>query len=164
MTTNEMSNPTLYMLVGVPGSGKSTWIKTAEFNEEFDTVIISTDNIIEDLAAYHSKTYDEVFKDNIESATKLMYDDLEWAIENNINIIWDQTNISRKTRAKKLSMIPSHYKKVGIFFPTPPDEELNKRLASRSGKNIPEYVMDSMIEMIEQPTLSEGFDEVRIIT
>lgn len=157
-----MSNPVLYMLVGVPGSGKTSWIDTAEFQKGHDTIIVSTDDYIEQIASLRNTTYDKVFKELIKDAERHMYEDLSWAIEHNTNIVWDQTNITSKTRKKKLSMIPKHYKKVGIFFPTPPDEELNKRLSSRPGKNIPEYVMDSMIEMIEQPTLSEGFDVVRV--
>lgn len=159
-----ISNPVLYMLIGVPGSGKSTWVNNARFQPGFDTTIISTDNYIEWEAHHKNTTYDELFKQYIKEAEKHMYEDLIWAIDHNTNIVWDQTNITSKTRKKKLSMIPSHYKKIGIFFPTPSDEELSKRLVSRPGKTIPEYVIDAMIKSIEQPTLSEGFDEVRTNT
>lgn len=158
-----ISNPVLYMLIGVPGSGKSTWINNAKFQPGFDTTIISTDNFIEAIASLKNTTYDAIFKEYIKAAEKRLYEDLIWAVDHNTNIVWDQTNITSKTRKKKLSMIPSHYKKIGIFFPTPSDEELSKRLSSRPGKNIPDYVMDAMIESIEQPTLLEGFDEVRVV-
>lgn len=154
-----MYSPTLYMLVGVPGSGKSTWINTVEF----DATVISTDNYIENVARYQNITYNEAFKDHIKNAEKLMYEDLGWAIEYNTNIVWDQTNISSKTRKKKLNLVPSHYNKIAVMFETPADDELERRLNSRHGKTIPPHVMDGMIEMLEQPTLEEGFDEVRVV-
>lgn len=163
------NQPILWMLVGVPGSGKSTWIDNAWIDNADliegkgnDTVIISTDSYIEQMALLSDSTYSEVFKENIKNATKHMYEDLDWAVKRNTNIIWDQTNIDRKSRAKKLIMVPDHYKKVAIWFPTPQEEELQKRLSSRPGKIIPDHIIDVMIEMMEQPMLDEGFDEVRV--
>jgi predicted kinase len=43
---------TLYMLIGVPCAGKSTWIKSCGI----DAVILSTDDKIEDAAAAEGKT------------------------------------------------------------------------------------------------------------
>lgn len=159
-----MSKPCLYMLVGVPGSGKSTWIENQlpEEGRGHDTTVLSTDYFIECVAAIHGKTYNEVFHDTIKDANRKMYEDLDWALEHNHNIIWDQTNTSRKSRKEKLAKIPIHYKKVAVFFPTPDLEELERRLASRPGKVISKGVMQNMIDCLNQPMLEEGFDEVRV--
>lgn len=157
--------PVLWMLVGVPGSGKSTWITKLDVLEEGrgrDTTVLSTDYFIEFMAREMNKTYDEIFKDTIKDAEKKMYADLEWAISKGHNLVWDQTNLTVKTRQKKLAKVPAHYKKIGVWFPTPEESELQRRLASRPGKTIPEYILGPMIEMMEQPTLKEGFDIVRI--
>lgn len=154
--------PTLYMLVGIPGSGKSTWIA----NQAFDwntTRIISTDNIIERRAQEQGKTYSEVFQQEIKSATAQMNAELKQAIKDGANIIWDQTNLTRKARASKLAAVPEEYLKVAVFFPTPDDAELKRRLASRPGKTIPANVVLGMKSQIERPSRDEGFDEVRTV-
>jgi predicted kinase len=146
--------PTLYMLVGVPGSGKTTWIK----NNKHDAVVLSTDNYIERAAEKHGKTYSEVFQDTIGYATEQMEKDLLQAVRNERDIIWDQTNLTAKARKSKLSRVPKSYKKVGVYFSVPQD--LRDRLASRPGKTIPEPVILSMINQLQPPTKEEGFDEI----
>lgn len=155
-----MSKPVLWMLVGVPCSGKSTWVDRQLENCDDPPFIASTDNLLEHIAKQEGKTYDEVFKDNIKVAEKRMYTQVALATDLDECIIWDQTNLTRRSRAKKLILIPDHYKKVAVFFPTPLD--LDERLASRPGKTIPPHIVDAMVEMIEQPMLDEGFDELRL--
>lgn len=156
-----MSKPRLYMLVGVPGSGKSTWVdRQVQTMDKY--YIASTDRLIEIAAIQRGATYNDVFKENIGYAEKAMYTHVKDAIMYGYDIIWDQTNISRKSRAKKLAVIPDHYEKIAVFFPTPETGELDRRLSSRSGKTIPFHVINSMVDMLEQPMLQEGFDEVRV--
>lgn len=152
--------PSLFMLVGVPGSGKSTWIKQQVFFE--DIHIASTDDIITRYANDQGKTYNEVFHDYIKVAEKEMYANVMEAVKLDQDIIWDQTNLNRKSRAKKLIMIPDHYRKVAVLFPTPSMEELMRRNASRPGKVIPMGVMQNMIDCFNQPSIDEGFDEVQV--
>jgi predicted kinase len=142
------------MLVGVPGSGKTTWIK----NNKHNAVVLSTDDYIEKVAAKQGKTYSEAFKDVIGDATDQMEKDLIQAVRNERDIIWDQTNLTAKTRKSKLSRIPKSYKKVGVYFSVPHD--LRDRLASRPGKTIPEPVVLSMINQLQPPSKEEGFDEI----
>lgn len=154
--------PTLYMLVGVPGSGKSTWIA----NQPFDwnrTVVASTDNYIDRKAKEVNKTYNDVFQQEIDNATNNMKASVADAIENGYDIVWDQTSPSKKSRRFKLHSVPDSYKKVAVFFPTPDEKELMKRLGNRPGKNIPDHVMKSMIDNLEIPSREEGFDDVIIL-
>ncbi len=144
----------LYMLIGVPGSGKTTWIK----NNKHNAVVVSTDDYIERVAAKQGKTYSEVFKDAIGPATEQMEKDLIQATRNEQDIIWDQTNLTAKVRKQKLQRIPKNYRKVAVYFSVPQD--LRDRLASRPGKVIPEPVIISMINQLQPPTKEEGFDEV----
>jgi predicted kinase len=148
------------MLVGVPGSGKSTWINSGIVGS--GVYVASTDNIIEGLAQIAGKTYDEMFKSSIKYAEKTMYVNVMDAVKRDMTIIWDQTNLTFKSRAKKLIMIPDHYMKIAVLFPTPQEKELQRRLSSRSGKTIPEHVIASMTDTMEVPMLAEGFDEVRV--
>lgn len=149
--------PKLYMLIGVPGSGKSTW--TANQDWAKDCSIVSSDRFIDEHAAKEGKTYNEVFDDYVKIATKLMENQVLIAQANNMDIIWDQTNMSAKSRAKKLAMLPN-YEKIAVVFDTPPKEELDRRLASRPGKMISEAIVNSMISSYNEPTEEEGFKEI----
>jgi len=152
--------PKLWMLIGVPCAGKSTWVDYQLENCDDPPFIASTDKLIDAYARLEGKTYNEVFKEYIKAAEKGMYMDLALATQNDMCVIWDQTNLTRKSRAKKLIMIPDHYEKIAVVFPTPDEAELKRRLASRPGKTIPPHILDSMIEMLEWPEKDEGFDTI----
>lgn len=151
--------PTAYILVGVPGSGKSTWIASAPVDWN-NTVIASTDNYVEQQARQQGKTYTEVFQDVMPAAVANMAQTVRDAIANNQDIIWDQTSTSKPARAKKLRMLPANYRKIAVVFPTPKSDELQRRLGSRPGKTIPDDIIADMIAKFEYPTEQEGFDKI----
>lgn len=147
----------LYVLVGVPASGKSTWISNQDWSK--DCSVISTDYWVEEEAKRVGKTYSEIFKDYMPRAVELMAANVVAAREMGNDIIWDQTSTTVLTRAKKFNMLPDYYK-IAVVFRTPEREELDRRLKSRPGKEIPDEVVASMITKWEEPTLEEGFDEI----
>ena len=149
-----------YQLIGVPGSGKSTWIKNQEWAE--NCVVVSTDEFVEDYAKECGSTYSEVFDDYMPTAVKLMADKVERAREQGKDIIWDQTSTTEGARRKKFNMLPD-YEHIAVVFKTPEMDELKRRLASRPGKNIPSQVMVQMIRGLVMPTLDEGFTEIRVV-
>jgi predicted kinase len=151
--------PKAFILVGVPGSGKSTWISKAPVDWN-NTVIASTDNYVEQEAKRQNKTYSEVFKDVMPDAVNHMAKTVVDAVRNKQDIIWDQTSTTRHTRAKKLRMLPSNYETIAVVFPTPDKKELIRRLGSRPGKTIPDEVVNDMITRWEEPTEDEGFDKI----
>lgn len=159
-----MARPTLHMLIGVPCSGKSTWVDKVVQGP--NVYVASTDNLIEAHAQLHGKKYNDVFKDAIKDAEKTMYTCVQEAVKDDMSIVWDQTNLNRKTRAKKLIMIPDHYIKIAVVFPTPND--IWKRLEQRNrwnhhnGKIIPAHVVQHMINSFEYPLGDEGFDIITV--
>jgi predicted kinase len=172
--TLEIAMTTFYMLVGLPGTGKSTWTDRfkrkhiSELNEQsfktntpfqYNLSVISTDDIIQHIANEHRLTYNQVF-DNLtySFAEKMTHKLARFAFDRNDIVIWDQTNLTHKSRGKKLSMVPSHYRKIAVSFGIPVD--LTERLNSRQGKVIPQDVMDRMIYSYTPPSLMEGFDEI----
>ncbi len=91
------------MLSGIPTSGKSTYVSRLLEKPEFNNaVVLSTDNYIQKIADQENLTYDEVFDKTIKDANKQLNLDLSEAIKNNRSIIHDQTNLTIKSRAKKL--------------------------------------------------------------
>jgi predicted kinase len=157
----ESHMPTLTVLVGLPGSGKSTSIP-----DDFDGFVYSTDRYIEQCAKMNGMTYNEAFREFIDPATKTMNEQLEIAIRQKADVIWDQTNMSSKKRYGLLSRFPRSYYRLCVCRVPPRDDaewiELNSRLLGREGKTIPPHVVESMADTYVEPTFSEGFDEVHL--
>jgi predicted kinase len=146
-----------YQLIGVPASGKSTWIKTQDWAK--DIPVVSTDNFVEAYALEQGKTYNEVFKDYMPIAVRLMANQALICQANKLDVIWDQTSTTVLSRRKKFNTL-RNYDHIAVVFSVPEPDELARRLASRPGKNIPQHVMDQMINGFEMPTLDEGFVEI----
>ena len=153
--------PKCYQLIGVPGAGKSTWIKNQVW--ALGLTIVSTDVFVEDYARAQGKTYNEVFKDYMPEAVKLMAEQVVFARRHDHTVIWDQTSTTVKSRKKKFNMLPD-YEHVAVVFRTPDRDELDVRLSGRPGKHIPKAVVDSMIAGFEMPTEDEGFKEIWFIS
>ena len=148
---------TCYQLIGVSGSGKSTWVDTQDW--AITCAKISTDKWVEIYAKEVGRTYSEVFADFMPTAVDLMAKEVVMSREMKRNIIWDQTSTTVKSRARKFNMLPD-YEHIAVVFRTPEHAELMRRLVSRPGKDIPDHVIASMIAGWEEPTEEEGFKEI----
>jgi predicted kinase len=153
----DMKQKKVYVLVGVPGSGKSTWIKAQIW--ALGLSIVSTDMWVEMEAERVGKTYSEIFADYMPHAVKLMVNHVELARDKNMDIIWDQTSTTVTSRKRKFNMLPDYYH-IAVVFETPSRIELKKRLASRPGKEIPDVVIEGMLASFEMPTEEEGYKEI----
>lgn len=153
----------IYILVGPPASGKSTWIQK-EFRGECH--VVSTDNIIQAVADDEGKTYNEVFSSFIKEAEEMMWSDFDIYVTGGYTpIIVDRTNMNRKARARFINRLRTHrndYKIHAVVFPKPEDEEYEYRLHNRPGKTIPEAVINGMLAAFQMPTADEGFDTVSV--
>ena len=149
--------PKCYQLIGVPGSGKSTWISNQNWIE--NCVVVSTDEFVEDYAKEVGSTYSDVFEDYMPKAIQLMMNRVIWARENNKDVIWDQTSTTWASRKRKFNALPD-YEHIAVVFQTPEEQEHSRRLASRPGKVIPDHVLHDMIWNFEMPTEEEGFKEI----
>lgn len=150
-----------YQLIGVPGSGKTTWVKNQPWAK--DCVVVSTDDFVEEYAKSVGKTYSEVFQNYMPTAINLMMKKVRWARANKKDIIWDQTSTTVASRRRKFNALPE-YQHVAVVFTTPNKQELEKRLASRVGKDIPAQVMSNMINNFEMPTEEEGFEKILVVS
>lgn len=162
-----IDRPTFIMLVGLPAYGKTTWIKAQSdrWNSADQRYIVaSTDQYIEQYALDEMKTYNEVFADTIKSATRFMNESVRIAVAEGFNIIWDQTNLTIKSRASKLAMIPTHYRRECVVLQCDTKEEWFRRLESRIGKTIPPHVLNNMLKSYQIPKIEEGFDDISYVT
>lgn len=157
-----VDQPVCLFFVGVPAVGKSTYAK--EIAEQFPDrfAVISTDDHIERLCAKAGLTYSQGFGTYVDQAQHSMDEDLNLALAAQRDVIWDQTNTSKKVRMKKLGKIPENYLKIAVYFDHTmlAEGELKRRLDARPGKNIPPTVMQSMLTSMTAPTRDEGFDQI----
>lgn len=153
---------TCKMFIGLPASGKSTLVSRIKQDSYW---VYSTDAYIERVAASQNKTYDEVFANSITTATSEAEKYLALALAMKTPIIWDQTNLSDKKRRKVITKLQSYDYDIHAHCVVPPETvediaEWNRRLHSRKGKSIPDFVIDNMIKSYVKPTLEEGFASI----
>jgi predicted kinase len=154
--------PDLVMMCGIPCSGKSTYIQQGlDYASFFDTgyTFLSTDNYIEKKAKKERKSYNEIFDYTIKEATEEMNKLLEFAINNDMSIVWDQTNLTPKVRKKKIKKIPEHYTKIAVYNQISLEDAI-KRNKNRTEKVIPKRVLIQMYSVFVPPTEEEGFDKI----
>jgi len=151
----------VYFLIGPPASGKSTWRNAFLANNS--TVVISSDDIIDDFAEKNNMTYSEAFKKiDFKSIDQKIIKDFQDALQRRDDIIIDRTNMNKKSRHNFMKFVPNNYKKIAVVFKVERDE-LQRRLdmrAKMTGKYIPTAVVDNMIASYVPPSVEEGFDKV----
>ena len=153
------------MLIGVPGSGKSTWAEPYLTKDGFQ--LVSSDAYIEMTAKAMGETYGNIFKATIGAATKWMEERMNTALAGSQNLIWDQTNLSMKSRRAKLDrLLDAGYAVTAVAFEIPAKElELRRKARELStGKTIDPNICENMAKTYQRPTRHEGFTRVIIVT
>lgn len=143
-----------YILIGYPGSGKSTWAKKQK------AAIINRDSI---RTMIYGK-YDYRHEDEI-----LVYEMAEacaWAAMNHErDVVIDDTNLPLKTRAKWIETFKRmKYRVVFVVFNTDLRTCIARRSIESKGFN-PSYwekVITNMQNIYCEPKLGEGADEIII--
>jgi tRNA uridine 5-carbamoylmethylation protein Kti12 len=145
----------MYMLCGPSCVGKTTFRK--EWLSQH--LVVDTDSRIEMMAEADGQTYNECFGKYFHAAEKAMNHNIDCLIASGQSFVWDQTNLTSKTRLRKMSRIPAHkYIRVGVFFVGFTNDVLMVR-NKRPGKIIPE---DAILRMIADYEVKwdDCFDEV----
>lgn len=154
--TNDKKDNEVIVMIGLPASGKSTYIKQ---NRIDGYEILSRDDIIDEIGvALGYDNYNDAFK-NVDQ----QYVDKLFDIRKNIiikqkkNVIIDMTNMSRKSRRKKLSNFNNYNKKAIVLMAS--IEKIDSRMVSRPNKTISDDVVFNMAKNFYPPMYDE-FDEI----
>ena len=140
------------MLVGLPGSGKSTY---AEELKKEGYHIHSSDAIREEL------TGDVNTQDKNTEIFSILHSRIKGDLKNRKSCVYDATNMNMKRRVaflKELEKINCIKECVLFLIPI---EECKKRNSKRSRK-VPDEVIDKMVKQFDVPMDYEGWDEISI--
>ena len=136
----------LYMLIGVPGSGKSTWAKKMAENSSAcwisrDAIRFSMLQEGDDYFAYEDKVMDN-FITNIQNAIN----------NNSAIVIADATHLTERSRNQVLNRLLLKETIVTyVYFDVPLTTAL-VRNASREGRaKVPESVIHKMYKSLQKP-------------
>lgn len=146
----------LIMMCGVPGSGKSTWIKN---NKTDEMLWVSRDKIRfdklkedDDYFAYE----DEVFEQFLE--------EINWGLEMDKIVIADATHLTKKARAKVLNKVRKFADEIEAIVMDVHLITALERNDMREGRAwVPRGVIRRMYFQMETPTREEGFDKITFI-
>lgn len=151
----------LFLMMGAPGSGKSTWIKR---NITEKDIYISRDeirfSIIKDGEDYfaHEPTVFNTFVDKINKA-------LEENINNSkVRVIADASHLNPASRAKLLNRINVYRDLTGVIWLRTPLMICYERNNQREGRsNVPKHIIKSMYDSQQEPSAREGIDIIYIV-
>lgn len=148
-----MKKPTLTMLVGLPGSGKTYYAK--QLQEETGAMLISSDEMRVILLG------DENDQQHQNELFDVIYKSIENCLLCNNDVIYDATNIAKKYRVGLLHFLKKVecYKKCIIV--ATPFEECMKNNDARE-RHVPEEVLYRMRNNFTIPAYFEGWDEIHI--
>lgn len=152
-----MNNLKAFITIGSPGSGKGTWA-SGFLSINKNLIYISTDSIRKELSG------DEANQSVSGQAFKIAKNRMEEALKNNKSVIIDATNMYRKTRKDFLDIAKKYNAEtIAIVFEVDKNTLLdrNKKRGEQGGRNVPEWVIDSMISKYQRPDTTE-FDIVRM--
>lgn len=144
---------TLYVCIGIPGCGKSSW--TDKFiSERTFTSVINMDAIrLEKTGSYSDQSKNGIVH---AVATERLKKSMEDGTD---DIIWDNTTVVMKYRKPLIQMANDYgYNVVAVFFNVALDVA-KARNVNRS-RIVPEDVINRMFASLVPPLLSEGFTEI----
>ena len=149
-----MNRPTLIILCGIPGSGKTTYSKNyIERNK--NTVHLSSDAIRKELYG------DENIQGNPSDVFSLMQQRAIEALNNGQDVIYDSTAMTRKDRQGIISVCP-RLAKIECHIIWAPIETCIERDATRN-RTVGKDVINKMLKRFQAPYYDEGIDSIKII-
>lgn len=157
---NKLKEPWVLILIGPPACGKTTFIRD-NFNN-IEHKVISRDDIVLEVSQTedYNLAFDTVDQKEVDSILKYRLNEYS---ELGFNVIVDMTNMTRKRRKYNLSFFGEEYYKVGVIFPIPDWEEIerrNKKRTDEENKTIPLHVIKNMISSYQSIDENEKFDKI----
>ncbi|MCW2235730.1 ATP-binding protein [Azospirillum canadense] len=156
--------PTVYMLMGPPGSGKTTWRSAFLAARAGQAVAVSRDDVVAEVAASEGVSYRAAWRAFSRAIDKEYRRRLTDAFTHGLDVVVDATNVTAKARRRVLSRVPVGWERVGVLFDAP-DAVLMQRLTDRAaagGPAVPPWLIAKMRADWVPPAPDE-FDRVETV-
>jgi len=148
-------NNTIYIAVGLPGSGKSTYAKN--FIKDKNIEYLSSDEL---RAVYGKDETDQSVTSIVFGHIKRKVDEF---LKDGKNVLVDATSVNRRERSDYINTAKKYGAKViALVFKMDRQGliDRNKKRGEQGGRVVPDFVIDKMLAKYEEPSTSEGIDEV----
>ena len=146
--------PILAVMVGISGSGKSTFANGLKTSLEAE--LVETDAIRVELIG---NAEDQSQNGKVFAVAKKRINDY---LSSGKNAIIDATSLSVRDRKEWIEIAKTNNAEVRAYFVDTPVDVAKRQNASRNRK-VPEFVIDKQASRLQSPTKSEGFDSVTTI-
>lgn len=151
----KLKNKKLYLMCGIPGIGKSTWLQNHEHSFKGSTKIISRDKIRFELLGededYFGKE-DKVWAEYVKQAKE--------SLKYNENTILDATHLTKASREKILHALKHSLTdvEINIIYLHGMLETALEQNNNRSGRAyVPQCVIRRMSYSLQPPTIEETY-------
>jgi len=152
-----ISRPKFIMPVGIPGCGKTNYCKAYKA-ENPNSIHLSSDEIRMAITNNNPK----YTKDETNFVFKLMSDEALKALNNGNDVLYDATNLTRKSRRMIIERLPKYCEVIAIVF-APKIEECIERDSQRDGlTKVGSDVIDKMVRRFQVPYYDEGFTIIKV--
>ena len=152
-STRDPKRPNLYIPIGIPASGKSTWANRQ------NSQIICPDTYRR--TVYGGPPKSGLIPDHEKEIWRWAYSQLDLAQRSRHAVLFDATNLSQSRRTRLRNLAPRH-NHVAVYFETPLELCL-QRNAEREFP-VPTQVVEDMHARLVPPTHDEGWDDVWTLT
>ena len=150
---NDKTNQ-VHIMVGLPGSGKTTYIENCELSDSI--VVVSRDKLVEDYAKMNGISYDEAWRSEETNFDAQVDEMIIKAIAEKKDVVIDKTHMSPSSRRRSLARFPKTYTRFAHVI-TEDFKTIFNRNENRNGKTIK---MKTLVEMMKRfrPPMYDDFD------
>lgn len=159
MTGTRLYRPTLHVLVGVPGSGKTTWLRNR--------------GVVDPISSDHLRfllTGDESNQSVNGEVFEVLYSIVRSRLSRGLSTYVDATNTTRRGRERLLEVgmwFAQRARTRAVVMDTPLETcvKWNEQRAAAGGRRVPLHVIERMHRQLreEYPCVEEGFDRVDVV-
>ena len=147
--------PKFIMLVGLPGSGKSTYAKKLSSVQKV-TKYLSSDSIREELYG------DESIQGDPNKVFRVMHERVKQYLSEGFDVIYDATNVTRKNRRGIVADVKKYCDSIEAHIVWAPYTECVSRDKERK-RSVGEDVIRKFLYRWQSPNYDEGFTNIELI-